>query len=284
MVLLDFSPARLALGRRMTKIGMALRERLPESPSSRPAILYVHGLGESAFCFEGLLASPRLAEWHQLAPDLLGYGKSLWTADPYVLEGHARALGRMLDELEIGPVVLVGHSMGGVIATHFARLLKRRTAALINVEGNISLADCHFSGRVAAMPLEQWLASGFAAFLEQLYSSAALPPSPASDAPEILRAYGASVFLGDPRQMHRNSIDLVETSRRGNLAREMAALEIPSLYVYGAPRGTGEHSRSLLAAAGVPMLEISSAGHWCYLDQQEAFIDGMLELLGRLEA
>lgn len=268
----------------MTKIGMALRESLPESPSSRPAILYIHGLGESAFCFEGLLASPRLAAWHQLAPDLLGYGKSLWTADPYVLEGHARALGRMLDELEVGSVVLVGHSMGGVIAMHFARLLKRRTVALINVEGNISLADCHFSGQVAAQPLETWLASGWAAFLEQLYSSAALPASPDDEAPEVLRAYGASVFLGDPRLLHCNSIDLVEASRRGNLARDLAALEIPKLYVYGAPRGTGEYSRSLLAAAGVPLLEISPAGHWCYLDQQEAFIDGMLELLGRLEA
>lgn len=278
MGLLDFSPARLALRRRTTGIGMALRERLPQSPSSRPAILYIHGLGESAFCFEELMSSPRLSAWHQLAPDLLGYGKSLWTADPYVLEGHARALGRMLDELEVGPVVLVGHSMGGVIATHFARLLKRRTAAIVNVEGNISLADCHFSGQVAAMPLEEWLATGFSAFLEQLYSSAE------NDSPEILRAYGASVHLGDPRQLHRNSIDLVEASRRGNLARDLASLEIPKLYVYGAPRGTGDYSRSLLAAAGVPLLEISPAGHWCYLDQQEAFIDGMLELLGRLEA
>ncbi len=241
-----FSPARLALRRRNTAIGMALRERLPDTPAAgQPAILYVHGLGESAFCFEDLMAAPELADWHQLAPDLTGCGKSLWTPDPYVLEGHARALGRLLDELEVGRVVVVGHSMGGVIATLFARLLKRRTAGVFNIEGNISLEDCHFSGRVAAQPLEGWLAAGYAAFLEGIFAG--------GERPEVLRAYAASVQLGDPRQLCRNAVDLVEISRRETLARDLAALGIPAVYAYGAPRGTGEHSRSLLAAAGVPL-------------------------------
>ncbi len=280
MAVLEYSPARLAIRRRMTGSGMALRESVPATPSGRPAILYIHGLGESAFCFEDLLASPRLAEWHQLAPDLPGYGKSLWKEDPYVLEGHARALGRLLDEVGVGPVVLVGHSMGGVIATHFARLLKNRTAGLLDIEGNVSAADCHFSGRIAAQSLEDWLASGLAAFLGDLYAAAAgLPEDGAEGSAAVLRSYAASVHLADPRAIHRNAADLVEISRRETLARDLAALEMPVLYAYGAPHGTGEHSRSLLAAAGIPLLEISPAGHWCYLDQPQAFLDGMLAFL-----
>lgn len=280
MAVLEYSPARLAIRRRVTSAGIALRESLPAAPSDRPAILYIHGLGESTLPFEDLLAAPPLAGWHQLAPDLPGYGKSLWTPDPYVLEGHARALGRMLDELEVGRVVLVGHSMGGAIATHFARLLKKRTAGVLNVEGNVSLADCHFSGLVAAQPLEDWLATGLAAFLDQLYAAAsALPAGEAA----VLRSYAASVHLADPRAIHRNSADLVAASRRETLARDLAALGLPVLYAYGAPRGTGEHSRSLLAAAGIPLLEISPAGHWCYLDQPAAFLDGMLAFLDRIQ-
>lgn len=277
-----FSPARLALVRRNTHIGMALRERLPDGPAAgQPAILYVHGLGESAYCFEDLMAAPGLAGWHQLAPDLPGYGKSLWLADPYVLEGHARALGRLLDELEVGRVVVVGHSMGGAIATLFARLLKRRTAGVFNIEGNISLADCHFSGQVAAQPLAEWLAGGHAAFLAGLYRDAAAP-GPDTNSPAVIQGYAASVTLGDPRQLHRNAIDLVEISRRETLARELAGLEMPVAYAYGSPRGTGEHSLALLREAGVPLLEIAPAGHWCYLDQPAAFLAGLVDFLDRI--
>lgn len=282
-----YSPARLALRRRQTQIGMALRERLPENPApGQAAILWVHGLGESAYCFEDLMAAPELEGWHQLAPDLPGYGKSLWPTDPYVLEGHARTLGRLLDEIDVGRVVVAGHSMGGVIATHFARLLKRRTAGVLNIEGNISLADCTFSGRIAGQPLEPWLETGYAQFLAGIHESATAPGpdgAPASrESAAILRGYAASVTLCDPRQLRQNAIDLVEISRRESLAADLAALEIPVLYAYGAPRGTGEHSRSLLRAAGIPLLEIAPAGHWCYLDQPAQFLSGMLDFLDRI--
>jgi pimeloyl-ACP methyl ester carboxylesterase len=54
--------------------GMYIREAGHESP--RVTVLYVHGLGESGLCFEGLLGDPRLRRWRHLAPDLPGYGKS----------------------------------------------------------------------------------------------------------------------------------------------------------------------------------------------------------------
>jgi len=267
----------------MTAKGMALRESLPSASSDRPTILYIHGLGESSLCFEDLLASPRLSSWHQLAPDLLGYGKSLWTPAPLDLEGHAHSLLQWLDSLEVGWLVLVGHSMGGVIGAHLARLLGPRVAGLLNIEGNLSLADCTYSSQVAAMPLEDWLATGQAAFLARLYDLAGKTASPEIEAAVVVRAYAASIQMADPRVFHKNSADLVAISRGETLARTLASYDFPTLYVHGAPRGTGARSLSLLAEAGIPTRRIQNAGHWPFLDQPAAFLDTMTYFLEGLE-
>lgn len=274
-----FSAARLSLRRSMTAKGMALRESLAPASSDRPTILYIHGLGESAFCFEDLLASPRLASWHQLAPDLLGYGKSLWTPEPLDLEGHAHSLLHWLDSLEIGWVALVGHSMGGVIGTHLARLLGPRVAGFINIEGNLSPEDCVFSGRVAAIPLEDWLDQGHATFLRGLRDLVCEEPSAEVERSEVLGSYAASIQMADPRVFHKNSGDLVAISSLETLASTLATFDFPTLYVHGAPRGTGARSLALLEQAGVPTRRIEDAGHWPFLDQPAAFLDTMTYFL-----
>ena len=277
-----YSPARLGLRRRLTSLGMALRESPAASASGRPTLLYIHGLGESAYCFEDLLVAPRLADYRQLAPDLLNYGKSLWAPEPLDLEGHAVALLRLLDEQEIDWVVLVGHSMGGVIGLRLGQLLGPRLAGFVNIEGNVSLADCTFSSQVAGLPLADWLSSGQGAFLERLYAGTCLPPAPERDAAVVLRAYAASIHMADPRAYHRNSGDLVAISRQETIPAELAALGKPLIYVYGAPRGTQQHSRKLLAHAGIELREIAPAGHWPFLDQPAAFLDVVTDFLDAL--
>jgi pimeloyl-ACP methyl ester carboxylesterase len=53
------------------------------------------------------------------------------------------------------PVHLVGHSVGGVIATLYAHQYPGDTLSLINVEGNLTLAGAFWSAEMAKMPAEQ---------------------------------------------------------------------------------------------------------------------------------
>ncbi|MEM8934437.1 MAG: alpha/beta fold hydrolase, partial [Acidobacteriota bacterium] len=213
---------------RFTELGMAIRRRRASTPVARGHVVWIHGLGESGLCFEAAISDPRLAAWHHVVPDLLGYGKSIWPEVALGLEQHAAGLDLLLDRLQIDSVVLVGHSMGGVIGTYLADRRRRRVRALVNVEGNISPADCTFSRVASGTTLDAFLDGVYDRALDDLYASVAAAEEP-DDGPRerasVIRGYGASLQQCDPRTLHRNSADLVAVSDREQLAAQLAALD-----------------------------------------------------------
>lgn len=240
----------------------------------RGTLLYVHGLGESGLSFEALAASAKLAGWNHEIPDLPGYGKSPWTPEPLGLSDHVQRLADWLDRRQGEPVVVLGHSMGGVIGLLLCELRPQHVRAFVNVEGNVSLADCTFSSQAAAYSTQEFVARGFHNLLEHVYRDGLDDPA--------LRTYYPSLRLCDPRQYHRNSRELVEISRTETLAPRQARLELPHIYLLGDPRGTGATSRRLLDAAGVSWRAIAEAGHWPFLDQPAAFVHQLQSFLDGL--
>ena len=84
-------------------------------PAGAPVVVAVHGLGGSALNW-GLLG-PRLTATHRvLAVDLFGHGGSGLPSGRAGLAADGRLLHRFLTEVAGEPVVLLGHSMGGVLA------------------------------------------------------------------------------------------------------------------------------------------------------------------------
>lgn len=247
---------------------MAVRELVG---GDRPTLLYVHGLGESALCFEPLMADSRLQPWPQLAVDLEGYGKSGWAREPLSLDEHADRLGDLIESRSLSSVIVIGHSMGGVIGT----LLGEKSPAVrgfLNVEGNISLGDCGYSSKAVRFSGEDWLSHGFDEVLDVIYTDTV-------ESPAVNRAYGASIQMCDPRAYHLNSEELVSFSRAETLAGRLAALDVRTRYLHGAPRGTGERSLELLAAAGIETVAVEGAGHWPFLDRPEAFTEALHDFL-----
>ena len=261
--------------------GHAMHERRLDAPGGAGTILYVHGLGESALCFERLMADSRLARWRHLAVDLVGYGKSTWGAEPLSLDQHAERLAQAVarrdaSEAKLGTLVVVGHSMGGVIGTRLCEHLGAGACAFINVEGNVSRPDCGYSGRAVKYSLDEWLASGFDQVLDAIHHHE-------GESTDVRRAYGASILMCDPRAYHRNSRELVEISTQETGARRLAALDAEVVYVHGAPRGVGPRTLELLEQAGIETVRVEGAGHWPFLDQHDAFVEAMAGFLDRIE-
>jgi pimeloyl-ACP methyl ester carboxylesterase len=258
--------------------GILWRRLEPESASPRGTVLLIHGLGESGLSFEALATRLAAGGWRALVPDLPGYGKTAWRQEPQTLSQAAAELGHWLESRDEAPVVVLGHSMGGVVGTMLAEQVPQRVEALVNVEGNVSFDDCGFSSRIARYLPEEFPNAPFRRLLQAVYRESQ------DENAAALRTYFVSMSLCDPRQLYRHAVELVELSRAEGLAARLARLPMPQIYLLGDPRGTGALSRSLLDAAGVPWRAISDAGHWPFLDQPEDFATALwsfLEALGK---
>lgn len=231
--------------------GMAVRR----FDGAGPPLVWIHGLGESSRCFDAIVAHPRLAGRTHLLVDLPGYGRAPWAA-PESIEATAARLAGWLPE----PAIVIGHSLGGVIATALAERAPERVRAVIDVEGNGSLGDCTFSSQVAAGTVDDFVAHGHDALWASLDTR-----------DRALRGYAASMAFCDPRQMWRHAVDLVALSRAEGLAARRAALAVPLTFIAGAPGGVCARTRELLAAAGVRVIELAPAGHWPFVDRPDDF-------------
>jgi pimeloyl-ACP methyl ester carboxylesterase len=106
-------PRAVALG----GVVLWLVEHRCSAPEAPPVVL-LHGTGATARTWDvvaGVLSATR----HALAVDLRGHGESDWPGR-YSMSVMAQDVGALLDRLGLGPVDLVGHSLGGLVALRVA--------------------------------------------------------------------------------------------------------------------------------------------------------------------
>ena len=95
-----------------------LRLRFVRAGAGTPVVL-LHGYGESILSWQGVF--DRLArDAEVIALDLPGFGLSSKPASGYTADSMATVVSEFLDRLDLRRVVLVGHSLGGVVATAMA--------------------------------------------------------------------------------------------------------------------------------------------------------------------
>jgi cis-3-alkyl-4-acyloxetan-2-one decarboxylase len=106
---------------------------------SGPVVVLVHGIASSYVTFENVL--PLLDGHRVVAVDLLGFGGSPAPApSTFTLEEHVDYLSRTLRRLRLRePFVLVGHSMGSLIASRFASTQSSKLVGLVLVSPPIYL-------------------------------------------------------------------------------------------------------------------------------------------------
>jgi 3-oxoadipate enol-lactonase len=89
--------------------------------ATRPTLIFLHGIGGRAHGWAPVMDACAHAGWPCLAWDMPGYGDSPWI-HPYDFDGLSDALHALLLAHGLGQAVLVGHSMGGMVALqHWAR-------------------------------------------------------------------------------------------------------------------------------------------------------------------
>ncbi|MBI5909449.1 MAG: alpha/beta hydrolase [Betaproteobacteria bacterium] len=104
--------------------------------ADQPKLFMLHGWMDVSASYQFLVDALQ-ADWQVIAPDWRGYGLSAWgPADSYWFPDYMGDLDRLLAHFEPDrAVALVGHSMGGNIASLYAGVRPERVSRLVNLEG-----------------------------------------------------------------------------------------------------------------------------------------------------
>ncbi len=96
----------------------------------KPTLLLVHGMVCSSG-LNGFRLFPALSpHFNVIAPDIRGHGRSGRGPGRFSFERAANDMASLLRELETGPIIAVGYSMGGAIIQHLWRQHRDQVAGL----------------------------------------------------------------------------------------------------------------------------------------------------------
>ena len=104
-------------------------------PQDAPTIVCLHGWGDLGASFQ-FLADELPAEWRIIAPDWRGFGRSAHNTGSYWFPDYLADLDALLTLISPEkPVNLLGHSLGGIVASLYAGIRPPRIARLMLLEG-----------------------------------------------------------------------------------------------------------------------------------------------------
>jgi pimeloyl-ACP methyl ester carboxylesterase len=120
-------------------VKMAYMDVLPGINNGKSVILF-HGKNFSGFYWKQVIEFLSKGGYRVIAPDQIGWGVSTKPNAKYTFEMLARNNKLLLDSLHIDKVILIGHSMGGMLASRFALMYPEKVLKLI-LEDPLGLED-----------------------------------------------------------------------------------------------------------------------------------------------
>lgn len=244
----------------------------------RSPLLFLHGVGGGHHAWERQLPYFAGLGYPSHAWDQPGYGESP-VVDPYDLEQVSAALQRLVAALGGEPVVLVGHSMGGLVAQEAYVRHPEIVRALVLCFTSPAFAggDSEFTRQFIAAriaPLDQ--GQGMADIARRL-----MPTMKGSVSDPAGLALAEKIMAGVPPDTYRKAVKLLTTFDR---RRELAGIRVPTLLVAGSDDRTAPPKVMEKMAQKIPGAEyvvLEGCGHLGPMDQPDAFNAALLGFLER---
>ena len=118
---------------------MAYMDIKPSRPNGSSVLLF-HGKNFAGYYWTNVIKALAESGYRVIVPDQIGFGKSSKPFINYSFHTLAALNKQLMDSLGIKQAVIMGHSMGGMLATRFALLYPASTSQLI-LENPIGLED-----------------------------------------------------------------------------------------------------------------------------------------------
>jgi pimeloyl-ACP methyl ester carboxylesterase len=258
------------------------------NPDAPPLILQ-HGGRDHCRSWDWVAEELR-HDWHIIAPDLRGHGDSAWSPDGnYELSAFVYDMAQLIHQLDLAPVTIVAHSLGGNIATRYTGLYPENVRKLVAIEG---LGP---SPKVQAERDSLGIGPRFRQWIDDKRKAAGrLPKRYPSLETALDRMKAENTYLSDEQARHltlhgisRNedgswswkfdnylNIWAAFDMPREDLLTIWDAITCPVLMLYGAnswasnPETDGRIAHFNTAR----VVEFENAGHWLHHDQFDRFI------------
>jgi pimeloyl-ACP methyl ester carboxylesterase len=113
---------------------------MPGGSGNGKAVLLLHGKNFSGAYWKNTIRFLTENGYRVIVPDQIGFGKSSKPNIHYSFHALAANTRKLLETLNVNEVTVVGHSMGGMLATRFV-LMYPETATKLVLENPIGLED-----------------------------------------------------------------------------------------------------------------------------------------------
>ncbi len=251
-----------------------------------PAVVLLHGGGQTRHAWAGTAATLAAAGWFAIAVDQRGHGESDWASDGnYERERYADDLIELATMLA-SPQVLVGASLGGMaslLAIHRAKEGLAKALVLVDIATRMEA-----KGLDRIFAFMQAAPDGFADLEEA--ADAVAGYNPHRPRPSDLRGLKKNLRQGedgrwrwhwDPRFLDMKTP--AEPPRPWNmLDRAAESLRLPTLLVRGRMSDILSEDGARVFLRQVPhakYADISNAGHMVAGDRNDLFTDAVLAFL-----
>lgn len=262
-----------AARKRMVDVG-GLAMAYVEIGGDDPTLLLVHGFTDTSRSFS--LLAPHLAGHRLIIPDLRGHGASQTGTSCFRPADLADDLALMIETLQLERPVLVGHSLGAMIAIETAGRHKGLIGGLVLLAGTLK----------ADIAADHPMVIGVQALRD--------PISPAdpfydtwhacrSDVPQPFLAKMAEEASAMPAALWRS---ILEQVRRADLTETARALREKTLVIGGAcdPLFGDAHQQALLRAfADASFVRVEDCGHNPHWEEPAIVAAAIMAKLSRTE-
>jgi pimeloyl-ACP methyl ester carboxylesterase len=265
---------------RFVEAGKLKLHYLDYGTAGRPAMLCVHGGAAHGHWFD-YVAAGFTPDHHVLAIDQRGHGDSAWADGPdYSYLDFASDLDKAVAKLDLRDFVLVGHSMGGMVALVYAATYPGRLGKLVIVDTSIKLSE----ERLATMRDVGNRGGSSYATQEELVARYKLRPGNSIAPREVVRHIAGFSARQFPDGSWRHKFD-----RRVYATRESLdgmpfwdRVKVPALLVKGG--NSARIAPEIFAqvkerAPQVELAEVSGADHHVTLDNPAGFVEAVRPFL-----
>ena len=261
----------------------------------KPPLLLVHGGRDHAHNWDWTAQALR-DEWHVIALDHRGHGDSEWVSDGNYSAGDmVYDVAQLVHQLDLAPVTIVAHSMGGNVCLRYAGIFPEMVRKLVAIEGlgpSPKVID-KMMARPVAERMREWIEKKRA-------SSGRTPRKYPSIEDALARMQAENTYLTAEQARHltihgvnRNEDGTfswkfdphlnnwpVETGYE-ELKSVWGAITAPALLLYGANSWASnpEKDGRLGYFRTAKVIEFENAGHWLHHDQFDRFIVTLREFL-----